>query len=480
VTDWNEDAVKSHLREAVQDFIQRVRSEHEEIPTKVIRRVDESGHPHRETVASPSRVLTEYRIGAEKETPILRDAGEWLYDSGNGFEITLSDDDGDEIANPDKDQVVLWYTNEILMLACQVMDYVGGFSYSERAFEAAFEDYFKPKYEELNQYEIIVPLLNFDGPDRRVELNSDIDVETGDDHQGEISHIEISPLTSNELSGIYTFETKMLSLGSTGLNRVSFWSHKLKFEVETDTGGHGGLENKAIDRVLTALRFFKEDTEAVGRNKHYRREPNWLDFRENIANVKSSSGPIYSSNLTGGSYQLEDSEVEEFKQFWNTYSQRLVPAGDSNISTAIRRFNQTFSKETEEDQLIDCVIGFEATLLKEVTHGESYRFRLPLRAALFLDEGSDYSREYIYRFFRAIYDARSSVVHTGGELGAQEICGEEVRPREFVNRTRSFLRQTIIQYLDNEAEGKNVDQTNQEIDEAMRTASFSPEQLTEN
>lgn len=475
MTDLDEEAVKSRLKEAVQGFIERVRSEHDRIPTRTVVRVDESGTERREAVADPFSVFTEYRIGADKETPILEEAADWLYESGNGFEVNLSDDEGNEIESPNKDQITPWYTNEILMLAGHVMNYSGNFSYSDEAFEAAFNNYFKPKYAELNRYEVIVPLLKFDGPDTIIEINPDIEIELSGGHTGEITHIEISPITPSELSGIFTFESRILTMGS-GLERPQFWSHKIKLGIETDAGSHGGLESQALNRVRTALRLFKPETADMGTARRYRKNPNWLDYRENITNINGSSGSRTTPALSGKGYELAEDEVRNFQSFWEEYRHQIDPEKESNIATAIRRFNQTYTKETDEDRLIDCVIAFESTLLKEITQHESYRYRLPTRAALLLDEGSEHDREYIYRFFKKVYDARSRVVHTGQDLQDQRIKEEELRSSEFVNKARDFLRQTILEYIDNQSEGKDVQQTNREIDEAMRKAPFPPNQ----
>lgn len=470
--DFHEEDVKDRLQDAVQDFIQRVASEHDEIPSREVYRVAESGNEGREAVANPSRVFTEYRISADKDTPILRDASEWLYNSDNGFELNLSDEDGNDIENPDKDQVIPWYTNEILMFAGQVMDYSGDFIYSDEAFDAAFEDYFKPKYSDSNCYEVIVPLLNFHGPDTVIKLNPDIEIGRNENHNGKITHIEVSPLTRGEKSGIFTFESRAFSLGSTGMRGASRWSHKLKFECETDGVKHGGLENKVIDRVLTVLRLFKPETADMGSQGHYRRNPNWLDYREGITNIDSSTWSSRTPTLRGLGYELEEDDITEFRDFWRSYRHEIDSETGSDLSTAIRRFNQTYSKETDEDRLIDCVIAFEATLLNEITQHASYRFRLPLRAGLLLDEASDHNRQYIHQFFKRVYDARSNVVHTGGELQEQSVLSETLRPSEFAKKTRDFLRLAILQYVDNQSEGKNIRETNQEIDDAMKKAPF--------
>lgn len=470
--EFQEREVKNRLKEGVQDLTQIIKSEQDQVPSEEVYRVTESGEKRRELVSQPSKVISEYGFGEEPTPKSVTEMADWLYETDYGFELRISDQDGNQIENPDKDQVVPWYSREILRFVGEVMDYTGGFTYSEDAFESAFKNEFEPKYARSNSYEVIVPLLKFDGPGDIIKLDPDIDIDINDDHKGEVTYIEVSPLTSEELSGIYTFENRIFTLGSTGLRRAGFWSHKLTMRFDTDGGRHGGLENKALDRVLTALRLFKSETGVMGAERSYSRDPNWLDHREGIMNLESSMGTQGRPILRGKGYELEDNEVPELRDFWERYRHELDSQDESNVSTAIRRFNQTYTKETEEDRLVDCVIAFETTLLSEITQHASYRFRLPLRAGLFLHQVSDEDREYIYEFFKNIYDARSNVVHTGGELRERSVNGEDLRPRDFVNKTREFLRVTILKYLEGQSEGMSVEDINDEIDDALIHANY--------
>ena len=71
-----------------------------------------------------------------------------------------------------------------------------------------------------------------------------------------------------------------------------------------------------------------------------------------------------------------------------------------------------FSRESLEDQLVDCVVGCETTVLKGGSPGEN-RYRLGVRTAVLLGEQNarDWSSERIGEFFRTLYDYRNKVVH---------------------------------------------------------------------
>lgn len=93
------------------------------------------------------------------------------------------------------------------------------------------------------------------------------------------------------------------------------------------------------------------------------------------------------------------------------------------------------------DALIDSVIAFESTLLQEIGQTESYRFRMPLRALLLLEDASDYDRDFIYQFFRELYDSRSAIVHRGSEIDGAEFEDQELNAEEFTALAREFLQQ---------------------------------------
>lgn len=169
---------------------------------------------------------------------------------------------------------------------------------------------------------------------------------------------------------------------------------------------------------------------------------------------------------------LDREGAERFKEFWTRNQSYFQLEESESISAPLRRFTQMDEKSTVEDALIDSVIAFESTLLEEVSHGESYRFRMPIRASLLIDERSEHDRDFIYHFFRELYDTRSAIVHRGSKITDTEIEDQEMNPKEFTLQARDFLRQVLLEYIQRIEQGQNIQHVNQEIDQALRGADY--------
>lgn len=170
---------------------------------------------------------------------------------------------------------------------------------------------------------------------------------------------------------------------------------------------------------------------------------------------------------------LSEEAAREFKEFWSKYQEYHQLEKGESISAPLRRFSQMDEKSILEDALIDNVIAFESTLLEEVSHGESFRFRMPLRASLLLDKRSEYDREFIYHFFRELYDTRSSIVHQAQKIDDKNIEDVEMNPKEFTIQARKFLRETLLEYIRRIEQGDSIQQVNKEIDQVLRNAEYS-------
>lgn len=72
------------------------------------------------------------------------------------------------------------------------------------------------------------------------------------------------------------------------------------------------------------------------------------------------------------------------------------------------------------------------------------RFRLALRAALFLREQNQ--RKSFYREIRAAYDMRSSIVH-GDVYEPPKVDGAVIPVEEFVTRIENYPRESLIEFL---------------------------------
>lgn len=227
-----------------------------------------------------------------------------------------------------------------------------------------------------------------------------------------------------------------------------------------------GREN--FDAVMLALRLFDRGGDV--RHKSI--------FTEQYPVNYSGLGTKTSSNETQHGVlsercNLDLEDAHQFKEFWTQNRSYFQLEESESISAPLRRFTQMDKKSTMEDALIDSVIAFESTLLEEVSHGESYRFRMPIRASLLIDERSEHDRDFIYHFFRELYDTRSAIVHRGSKITNTEIEDQKMNPKEFTLQARDFLRQVLLEYIQRIEQSQNIQQVNNEIDQALRDADYS-------
>lgn len=107
-------------------------------------------------------------------------------------------------------------------------------------------------------------------------------------------------------------------------------------------------------------------------------------------------------------YMLADTEIEEFKKFWNIFKTiNTTKEGLEFLEAAVRRFNYAYERQKGEDKLVDHMISFESLFL---TNERELGFKLSLRVAVLLAKEND-KREKICRDLRNAYRIRNKVVH---------------------------------------------------------------------
>jgi hypothetical protein len=246
----------------------------------------------------------------------------------------------------------------------------------------------------------------------------------------------------------------------------------IEAEFELSKNPDGPIEvnegQEKFDAVMLALRLFSE-----GGDAHHKS----VFTEEHPMNFSSMSGTTSGGETANGALnercQLNEEDAGDFKEFWNKYKSYFYLEERNSITNPLRRFNQMDQKSILEDALIDSVIAFESTLLQEIGQTESYRFRMPLRASLLLEKSTGRNRDFIYQFFRELYDARSAIVHRGSEISSIEIEDQNLTPKEFIHQAREFLRHTLIEYIQHLEEGESMQQVNQGLDRALRDADYT-------
>ena len=138
-------------------------------------------------------------------------------------------------------------------------------------------------------------------------------------------------------------------------------------------------------------------------------------------------------------YVLDFEEIPKLGSFVNKFI-NIDFTKRKSLNLACKRFQRIYQEYNVEDQLIDCMIAFEALFLKGERRASS-RGKIIAIACSTLLGSNDEEREEIKNTLSMAYSMRNSIVH-GGE------CRKDVNLFEVVEDVIEYLRQSIIKFLD--------------------------------
>jgi len=437
----------------------------------------------------------------------VKELSKWLYESENGYRPSQEDgingmeasylpypekDDGSK-----KDVIVDSYIEDISSFINKVIAFSGmprepitNVTIPEDAFDAAFEEFFGWRYDEEITYEVVIPLLNFEGSFNKIDLGTDVVFFQLKSHRPErianhllsttetLDSLEISEMTDAELSGIFGNKPRR--------DWGPFPSHKIKFQLTTPGTNPRAVEDIAYS-ILTALRLFAP-TGNLGLDNGHKIQRDWkyyrtnkiydtgtYDFTTSIA-IRSLPEPLtytgYSREMKSGGIRglnvkimLSEEESKQFKRFWDSYSKIISSAQNGGrFLTPINRFNMIYERNRYEDQIIDGIITAESTLGKDVNGNERVLFAV--RAAYLLQDS--FNPSYVYNIMKNIYDIRIGIVHRGEEVEATNITYSEeneqyeqkFEEKELIEEFCVVLSNVLVEYFERFNNGCNIHNTN--------------------
>ena len=130
----------------------------------------------------------------------------------------------------------------------------------------------------------------------------------------------------------------------------------------------------------------------------------------------------------------------DFAKAWAAFDSETV-RGTPFLQLAIRRLTLAAARNDEKDRLLDLMIAAEALFLAGDGQAE-LSFKLALRAALYLGDGSSVRRD-IFKHFRRAYDLRSKIAH-GEDPPVLALKGSEMSSSEFVSAMADYLHRAVI------------------------------------
>lgn len=468
-----DDETRERTKEAMKEFIEIISINRDEIPTKKVDKLIRNGESEREyeeqNLPQPSQVVSNY-----KKVGSFEELAEWILtekDVLSEEKIIRRDENGIEILKEEVEDVnermISGVVRNFRWMAGSIMDYNQGFEYSDEAFEEVFESWSNDISGDKNTYVTVTPLLNFESEITNIPLDENLIItlnpEKSDDlYDTEILQLEISKISDSEREGIFNCSRT----AETPESKQIGGSHKIKATINSPTYQYP--ERIIFEKVILALRLFKPKRK-IGQQEIYREVSMWRSGRQDIKEYESrdfifgtssSSTNIETSRHLEEPYMISRSEDKKLREFWQQYRSYLptqyIVDVDSDILRPIQRFNQMYNKSKNEDAIIDCIIGFETTLIKDGG-------KIPERGTVLLDS-DNYDSPYIYKFLDELWDIRNSIVHGGEEMTETEIDGEMHTPDEIVRESRYLLAKSIINYLDlKEKHGKNITEINRDV-----------------
>ena len=158
--------------------------------------------------------------------------------------------------------------------------------------------------------------------------------------------------------------------------------------------------------VLRALRLFKSGSLSAPGILRYS-EDWWANSGLHFGFEHPGMMPWFNK------YDLRAPEETAFAAFWTV----CESVGRGPLGNAIRRFSDAMERGRPQDAVVDLMIAAESLFLSDAGDAQQrgeLRYRLALRAAFFIDS-TEYSRREVFRHMKRAYDARSAIVHGGGE-----------------------------------------------------------------
>lgn len=185
----------------------------------------------------------------------------------------------------------------------------------------------------------------------------------------------------------------------------------------------GGYDAELVDRLVGLLRLITD------------RSVYSPFFEQSTVTVLGSNRSLGWKPLTYLPDQrgvVDERVGKQFVALWHKISKSQVPP---ELQVALRRWNSSFERATEEDRLIDYWIAFESLFLD--SSEDELSFRVSLRIAAFLG-GTGEERLEIYEAMRESYGARSKIVH--GKRAVRNLP-------QVAATTRRYLRAAILKCL---------------------------------
>jgi hypothetical protein len=172
---------------------------------------------------------------------------------------------------------------------------------------------------------------------------------------------------------------------------------------------------------------------------------NWAtSYKADLPPITGTSArfyPAWFDNYYWLSESIPTLTQEEVKDVGILYKQ-LATNARSSLTLALRRVNQCYIRDDEEDLVIDATIGLEA-LLSDTEMELTHKLALRVAALSSLDEGLKKKPQEVFDNIKAIYRYRSAIVHGSHKASSKREITSEGKKIPVSSIALAYLRMVI-------------------------------------
>ncbi len=382
--------------------------------------------------------------------PDIENAARVLLDEGILKPPKMSDNAGREIRNPTFEQMRWFLINQLLYVVEDYLEITNSFEFNEEIFKDSYVEY---ENSWTRQYKIIVvtiPLIGFDSEVDRIELYDDLSIER---------------FTSDEKTNLWNL------LSDSGFFQIYDYA-KCKFKIcgncqlkKDDPINLEKIINSATKNI-TAMRLLHPGD--VGSYALSQTDFPPYKIKPIIMHAQSLNEcllPRSYFTAIRSPYYLAKNEIESFVKIFNKLIDPEIQGQLQDLDVAIRWFNQSYSRERDEDKVIDLTVALDSSLLFNIK--DELKYRMAIRGSALLAKNKD--PKDTYSVLRALYDARSSIVHNGLTLGQISKNGFifGIPAGELLKKAQEIARLALTEYLNRITPKNNLKMINEEIDQMI-------------
>jgi len=327
----------------------------------------------------------------------------------------------------------------ILRIPVQIIDrYIhinDTMEFNYEKFELIYEPLANSIFLENLIVDICVPILFLKFDFENIKISENVSIERMDDsfHFARSSLLsysrEIPPAVLSAATHCLVFRNKTIP-NTNYLNLVSFISEIESYPLED------------INKFFASLRL------VTGVNSGYSqllfRPINWaIHYRGNLMPLEGTSIKAYPV-LYENYYWLKDNIQElnllNTKEIGKIFT-KLMEIKESEIHIAANRLNLCYLRESEEDNILDAIIGLETLISDDNLSEMTYKLSIRLGALSMISKPEGKNPFQVFKEIKKIYSYRSAIVHGSSDKNKKK------KEKSFSDNPELSISSNAVEYL---------------------------------